>query len=100
MFSTISRKPFKAAENDFIASQFPVGGIWLGINDNDTEGTWVAEDGSALNYFNWHSGEPNGGGNENAAHIFEPRIRIDGDATWNDSGESALNNVLCIFKNG
>ena len=91
-FNAISRKPFKDAENQFIASQFPEKDIWLGISDINTEGTWMAEDGSVLNYFNWNSGEPNNQGNEDAVHIYG-----NAGGKWNDVAESSLKNVVCVY---
>ena len=32
---------------------------WIGINDMQTEGTWVWSDGSTVGYTNWAPGEPN-----------------------------------------
>ena len=46
----------------------PSGGLWIGMNDKENEGTWVWEDGSTVSqsYNNWISWgqankEPNGG---------------------------------------
>ena len=40
-------------------------GFWFGLNDIETEGTYVWSDGSEYFYTNWKDGEPNNsGGNE------------------------------------
>ena len=35
---------------------------WIGASDLVTEGTFLWDDGSALLFTNWHTGEPNAGG--------------------------------------
>jgi len=39
---------------------------WIGINDKETEGTWVYNsDGQTIEWSNWRSGEPDDGSNSN-----------------------------------
>ena len=54
--------PRSEAENDFIASRIPNEHIWIGINDIEQEGIFVAVDGSKISYTNWHPGEPSPSG--------------------------------------
>ena len=61
--------------------------VWIGGNDIDTEGSWVWIDGSAWNYTNWGSGEPNNCcGTPNTCcggeHCVE--MRGTGNGNWND----------------
>ena len=50
--------PRSEAENDYIADLIPNNNIWIGINDINKEGVFVAVDGSDITYTNWDSGEP------------------------------------------
>ena len=49
---------------------------WIGLNDIDTEGTYVWTDGSDSNYTFWGDGEPNNGNDEDCVHLTGPK--------WND----------------
>lgn len=52
--------------------------IWIGYNDEATEGTFVWYDQSPVTYTNWASGEPNNnGGNEDCVQIYP-------NGGWND----------------
>ena len=56
------------------------GGFWIGINDIEAEGVYVAEpDGERVSVTNWRAGEPNNvGGNEDC-------VMVDGSTgQWND----------------
>ncbi|HSD91110.1 MAG TPA: C-type lectin domain-containing protein [Kofleriaceae bacterium] len=58
---------------------------WIGANDMATEGTFVWDDGSALVFTNWHTGEPNSGGT--GATYQEDCVIIAGarvDKQWDD----------------
>ena len=35
------------------------GGLWIGYNDNTTEGSWIWPDGTPTGFNNWNPGEPN-----------------------------------------
>jgi hypothetical protein len=73
-----------AAENEFVRASFgTLGGtsrrIWIGFNDNATEGTFTWSDGSAASYANWNAGEPNNAdAGEDVAEF------LGGQGTWND----------------
>jgi len=41
------------------------GDTWMGMNDLQTDMTWVWHDGDGLTYVNWDDGEPNGRRDEN-----------------------------------
>ena len=43
--------------------------MWLGIDDIATENEWIAADGTALTYRNWHSQQPDNYGNLSLIHI-------------------------------
>ena len=53
-----------SGEQQFLESTFLVGSldqvaVWIGINDAQTEGTFVWSNGDPVTYTNWQSGEPN-----------------------------------------
>jgi len=49
------------AEQDFIWGLAVRYSLWFGLNDQLEEGHFIWSDGTAVNYTNWHSGQPNGG---------------------------------------
>lgn len=74
------------AENDCILSSLTAmnetGKIWIGLNDELVEGTFVWYDQSPVTYTNWAPGEPNNsGGNEDCVQIY-PTGSYPG--SWND----------------
>lgn len=71
-----------AAENECIINELnrigQSGVIWIGFNDEQTEGSFVWYDQSPITYTNWAPGEPNNtGGNEDCTQIYP-------DGMWND----------------
>lgn len=73
------------AENDCIVSSLVNLGlnsasdvIWIGLNDETTEGTFVWYDQAPVNYSNWALGEPNNNGSG------EDCVQIYPDGKWND----------------
>ena len=90
--------PRSEAENDYIGDLIPNAKIWIGINDIDEEGVFVAVDGSDITYTNWNSGEPNNSptwnyiGDEDAVHIH------DHQNTWNDQPVHELARFVCSLR--
>lgn len=64
--------------------------LWIGLNDEETEGTFVWCSGEPLGYSNWRAGEPNNsGGAENCVEIVLVHEVTLGQ--WNDlPGENAV----------
>ena len=50
--------PRSDAENDFIAGLLPQQHIWIGIDDIDQAGVFVAVDGRPISYENWYHNQP------------------------------------------
>ncbi|MCA9514038.1 MAG: C-type lectin domain-containing protein [Myxococcales bacterium] len=45
-------------------------GLWIGLNDRETEGRFVWSDGTAVGFTGWSNGEPNdAGGNEDCVQL-------------------------------
>ena len=78
--------------------------LWLGINDIDTEGDWVAEDHTTLSYFNWGvsnccGAEPNNNGGNEDAVTFYGGNDANGEAhKWNDSPVTQIHKVVCTYR--
>ncbi|MFN6146384.1 MAG: lectin-like protein [Planctomycetota bacterium] len=73
-----------AAEHSWLWSTF--GGQnsspWIGLNDRAVEGQWVWSSGELESYRNWSPAEPNGGNNEDCAHMWFTQAGF-----WNDTNE-------------
>ena len=61
--------PRSQAENDFLTDLLPNDRLWIGINDIEEEGNFVAVDGRDISWTNWETGQPNGGTGQNAVAI-------------------------------
>ncbi|MDP6931873.1 MAG: lectin-like protein [Myxococcota bacterium] len=80
----------EAAFVDGMGDMYSENKWWIGLNDRDTEGTFVWEDGTAVSYTNWHSGEPNDWGGEDCG-----QLNRWGDGTWNDEPCSYTFYFIC-----
>ena len=77
--------PRSEAENDFIASLIPNENIWIGINDIDNEGSFVADDGREISWMKWDSGEPNNAQHgEDVVEIKQDNPNQNISESWND----------------
>ena len=86
--------PRSEAEDDFLFGFFPDDlSMWIGINDIEKEGLFVAVDGREISWTNWGPGEPNGGWNENAVEI---RYEY-GRKYWNDVTVKKLQKFICAI---
>ncbi|XP_076054837.1 uncharacterized protein LOC143033374 [Oratosquilla oratoria] len=68
-------------ENTFITENFEFEDAWIGLHDQDQEGTFQWDDAATFNYSNWGSNEPN-----NFGLFGEDCVEIAEDGTWNDEG--------------
>lgn len=82
---------------DYVKAFFHPGNwpVWLGINDLQTEGAYLYDDGTQVSYFQWRkhflSSQPDGGRRENCVAMSSD----DGD-WWDHYCDRALN-YLCEF---
>ena len=83
--------PRSETENDFFAGLIPNEQIWIGINDIEQEGSFVAVNGREVSWTNWGTEEPNGGTNENAVEIRTTDI----GKFWNDMPASWSLKFVC-----
>lgn len=86
-----------AAEQSWVVETFgnPQVGIWIGLTDDGTEGTWRWISGQPLIYTNWAPGEPNSNGVENWGHLWPVGIS-DVGGMWNDAPEQPMYAVVEI----
>ena len=87
--------PRSEAENDFIAGLIPNENIWIGINDIEGEGRFVAVNGRDISYTKWYAGEPN---NKNHGAYDEDGVEIRQGSyqkTWNDDPASWTKKFIC-----
>ena len=88
--------PISEAEEHFLFGFIPDDlSMWIGINDIEQEGLFVAVDGLEISRYdswtNWGPGEPNGGLNENAVEIRSEYSR----KRWNDVTVKKLQKFIC-----
>ena len=58
------------------------GGLWIGLNDIDTEGNFVWTSGEATSYLNWAPNQPDNTGEEDYVLIWE---KSGEEGMWNDT---------------
>uniref|UniRef100_A0A3P8RUE1 C-type lectin domain-containing protein n=1 Tax=Amphiprion percula TaxID=161767 RepID=A0A3P8RUE1_AMPPE len=68
-----------SAEEQTFLSMFAKKQTWIGLNDIQTEGTWMWVDGTPLTLSYWDTDEPNNGGEEDCA-----QIRTAHNTLWDD----------------
>ena len=90
--------PRSEAENDYIADLIPKNHIWIGIDDIDQEGVFVAVDGSDITYTNWNSDEPNNSRNNENAVIIQNRTWSNQPPVWNDINENYPQRFVCSLR--
>ena len=78
---------YDAAFSEFVGSYSYVA---LGVSDVATEGVWLDNDGNAVEFTNWRSGQPdNWGGNEDYAAMWTR------DGSWWDESATYTAKIIC-----
>ncbi|MFM6913198.1 MAG: lectin-like protein, partial [Dolichospermum sp.] len=73
-----------AAENQFLVNTFGgTEGLWIGLTDEVTEGTFKWANGEAVTYTNWAPGEPNDGRGRDQDYAW---INFQNPGKWDDAG--------------
>ena len=68
-----------ASEEAFLSGQiYGTGPLWIGLTDEEEEGSFKWSSGEPVEFTDWDSGEPNNMLEEDYVHVW-------GDGTWNDS---------------
>ena len=92
--------PRSDAENNFIADLLPEQHIWIGINDIDQEGKFVAVDGRDFSYRKWKENQTDNAPNktdidENGVHI--GYWENDWDGYWNVNRVTVSYRFVCSY---
>jgi Ca2+-binding RTX toxin-like protein len=76
-----------AAENQFLVNTFGgTEGLWIGLTDEVTQGTFKWANGEAVTYTNWSPGQPDNGGNQDYAWT-----NFQNPGKWDDAGDTVNN---------
>ena len=78
-----------AALRDAIAAKLAASKMWIGYNDNASEGEWVWSSGSKASFTAWKPGEPNDFDTENCAELWADTWK------WNDFDCNARLPFVC-----
>ena len=94
--------PRSSTENEWFvnkATELGLSYFWLGLTDEDLEGTWTNQHGLTQTYFNWDAGQPgNSGNNEDCA-----ATGGSWGYKWHDytcASSSVRHNLLCTYIEG
>lgn len=81
-------------EHDFLVAQMDAEGrFWIGLNDRDTEGTYVWSDpDETTTYRNFEPGEPDGGTDQNCIRM---RVPPPANGRWTDRSCSDTYDFIC-----
>ncbi|XP_063819489.1 pulmonary surfactant-associated protein D-like [Pseudophryne corroboree] len=84
--------PLNRFENDALQQLVKARGkmIFLGMNDENVEGSFVYLNGNHISYKNWYQKEPNGGRGENCVQMYE-------NGQWIDITCNQRNLIVCEF---
>ena len=93
--------PRSEAENDFIADLIPNEKIWIGINDIDQEGLFVAVDGSHISWTKWAQGQPDnsekwGDDGQDGVVILQGTDLQNIPKSWDDQVVSDSRRFVCL----
>ncbi|XP_066264147.1 uncharacterized protein [Branchiostoma lanceolatum] len=90
--------PKDQATNDFLVNMIretsTETGTWIGLDDLQSVGTYVWDDGTPLSYTNWAPGEPSTG-HERCVMYFSGATRDDQKYKWNDSSCDTKAMFIC-----
>jgi len=76
-----------AEEETFLRSRFSLAGVWIGLTDRESEGSFQWSTGEPRDYENWRDNEPNNAGDEDYV------LYVQHESGWNDSGDRRGNFV-------
>ncbi|XP_036393707.1 CD209 antigen-like protein E [Megalops cyprinoides] len=72
-------------EQEFINKHTGEGLYWIGLNDSETEGTWLWVDGSPLQKGFWQSGEPNNSYRPDRSDPADCVVNVRHEKVWADT---------------